>query len=219
MARGLTMRFAIVLTLALSCAAPKPQETKSQEIRSTAPGALVVTVYLDGVARGGIDVEVLNGTAVAAGGKTNACGTVLVDALPDGSYGVTARQGDLVKTAGQVAIKTGADTNVRIDLPRPAASGKAAAGSKTCTPPGFIAGPNPSSSAEAIQQQRQGCLVVKCAIGFDGHVNACAAEEPLPGYTEDVIAVLQKRLYSPMICDGKPVETNYTYRLYFRLPR
>lgn len=61
--------------------------------------------------------------------------------------------------------------------------------------------------------------MVKCGIGFDGHVSACAAEEPLPGYTEDVIATLQKRRYSPMRCDGKPVETDYTYRLYFRLPR
>lgn len=209
------MRFAIVVSLALCCAAPAP---KWEDIPSTAPGALIVTVYWTdySTARSGIDVEVSNGTAMVTTGKTNSCGVVLIDALPDGVYSVTARQDAATKTAEQVAIKTGADTKVRIDLP---AAPKPSAGGTSCTPPMIVSGPNPAPSVEAFQQRRQGCLVIKCRIGADGLVGACQPVEPLTGYTEDVIATVQQRRYQPMLCDGKPVETDYTIRTFIRLPR
>jgi len=30
---------------------------------------------------------------------------------------------------------------------------------------------------------------------------------------------LEQRRYTPMTCDGKPIDTDYTYRINFRLPR
>jgi hypothetical protein len=195
------------------CASSKPREEPEP------PGALVVRVELGSPAPGvGSEVQVSNGAAVIATAKTNSCGTLILDPLPDGLYTVTARDKGKVKSVEQVKVQAGRDTDIRIDLgqpaPQPAAGGAQA---RSCTPPEILSGPNPQLTAEALEHRVQGCLLLNCRIGADGKVKGCTAVEPLEHLTESVLATMKKRIYKPSLCDGVPTETDYPVRISIRV--
>jgi hypothetical protein len=208
------MRFAIVSVLVLSCAAPKPRTAGPEPM---APGALIVRVYQGGflTAGAGIGVEVASGPAKVAAAKTNACGVVLLEPLPDGIYTVTARDGERVNSAEAVNVQTGKDTDIRIVLPPPeAASGAAPA----CTPPSIVSGPNPQMNAPALEHRIEGCMVFSCRIEADGKMKHCKTIQPLAHLTDDALASLNQRIYRPSLCAGVPTAVDdYLVRIFVRI--
>lgn len=58
-----------------------------------------------------------------------------------------------------------------------------------------------------------GCLVVQCVITAKGTVTDCKALEG--NATERVMAELEQRRYAPSLCDGKPADWSYTFRIDF----
>ena len=61
-----------------------------------------------------------------------------------------------------------------------------------------------------------GCVVVNCLITALGTVRECQVLEPVGPQAKALLKQLERRRYQPAVCDGKAVETTYTYRIYSR---
>jgi outer membrane biosynthesis protein TonB len=151
-------------------------------------------------------------------GRTNNCGVVVFEPLPDGVYSVRAEANGSDGVAKDVQVARGKDSLVEVRL----AGHKSEDGApkqRSCDPPRYHGGSDPIYTSTALMRNVQGCLVVRCVITLEGSVRDCRALEPLEDLTASSIDALKRRRYTPMICDGKPVDTEYTYRINFRLPR
>ena len=178
-----------------------------------APGAIVVI----GLAPNS-DVHIKDAAGVAAPvGRTNSCGVVVFEPLPDGIYSVGLDAEVADSGTEKVQVTRGKDSLVQ------KRQGPPSNGSETvptnCTPPRKVSGPDPHYTRTALMQNVQGCLVIECVITLAGSVRNCRALQPVSELTESAIAALEQRRYTPMTCDGKPIVSDYTFRINFRMPR
>jgi periplasmic protein TonB len=87
------------------------------------------------------------------------------------------------------------------------------------TPPGRISGPDPEYTPEAIQNEVQGVMIVKCVVSVEGAVHGCRVLQGLPHMDRAVVEALERRRYSPArLQNGQPVEVDYTFRIRLQLP-
>jgi hypothetical protein len=198
------------------CSVSRVHENKDE------PGAIVATIVLEpwGLVPGA-EVHLQDSArGVSLAGEANSCGVVVFDPLPDGIYSLHAAASGMEGVAEKVQVTRGKDSLVQITVKRRGSdAGAMSSRVASCSPPSYASGPHPMYTSEALVQNVQGCLVVKCVIAAAGVVRDCQALEPVRGLTEPSIAALEQRHYTPMICDGKPLDTDYTYRINFRLPR
>jgi len=203
----------------LACAAPWSCAAPSAHKVQETPGAIVVLVRRHDagfVPDTGVRVQDASGTVVGVQ-RTNSCGAAVFEPLPDGVYLVRAESGEADPVAEQISVSRGKDSLVNLTLAT--SSLPAGVSSKSCTPPTFVSGPSPIYTSASLTRNVQGCLVIKCVITAQGRVRRCEPLEPLDGLTGPALSALEQRRYTPMTCDGKPIDTDYTYRINFRLPR
>lgn len=147
--------------------------------------------------------------------RTNGCGYAEFDGLADDIYSIRSIHEGVAAEVPRVLVSSGKVSIVLVDLPQRATEhGNGTPTSPQCTPPRFLSGPSPTNYVDG--RFINGCLVVKCVITTSGSVGRCHAIEPLEGLTKHVITTLEKRLYTPWLCDGKPQELDYTFTLDFR---
>jgi len=87
------------------------------------------------------------------------------------------------------------------------------------TPPKLVGGPSLEYTPEALEQQVQGTMLVRCVLTVEGSVRTCHVLSGLPFMDDAVIATLQAQRYTPATENGAPLEVNYTFQLTLRLPR
>ncbi|HEY2031779.1 MAG TPA: energy transducer TonB [Myxococcales bacterium] len=87
------------------------------------------------------------------------------------------------------------------------------------TPPAKVSGPDPYYTDEAWARKLEGTVKLKCILAVDGIVRGCLPVQSLSSLTESAIEAVEQRTYSPALCDGKPIEVDYTFRLQFRMPK
>jgi len=88
------------------------------------------------------------------------------------------------------------------------------------TPPRQISGPDPEYTLQALQNDVQGLMVVKCIVTVEGTVHGCRVLQGLPFMDRAVIEALERRRYLPArLSDGRPVEVDYTFRVRLQLPQ
>jgi len=88
------------------------------------------------------------------------------------------------------------------------------------TPPRRISGPDPEYTLQALQNDVQGSMVVKCIVTLEGTVHGCRILQGLPFMGRAVIEALERRRYLPArLSDGRPVEVDYTFRIRLQLPQ
>jgi len=90
---------------------------------------------------------------------------------------------------------------------------------ESMTSPRFQEGPSIEYSPEALREQVEGLMVVRCIVTAEGRVYGCRVQNGLPFMDEAVLSVLQARRYTPAMRNGSPLEVNYTFRIRLRLPR
>jgi len=88
------------------------------------------------------------------------------------------------------------------------------------TPPRQISGPDPEYTPQALQNDVQGLMVVKCIVTVEGAVHSCRVLQGLPFMNRPVVEALERRRYLPArLSDGRPVEVDYTFRIRLQLPQ
>jgi hypothetical protein len=129
-----------------------------------------------------------------------------------GTYRVEAKLDGNSVAVNSVPVYPPSRTLVDVELPgaqivseRPSS---APAGAK-CTAPILISGPGPIPPDPSIR----GCFVIRCVIDRSGAVRDCREIEA-EGNSGWIIPKLEQRKYEPFRCDGKPYESDYTYRIY-----
>jgi len=167
------------------------------------------------------DVDVLlEGPWGTLSGRTDSCGAVAFEGLPDGLYSLRAAQGGLDGYVENVAVVRGKDSMIDIQMKAQDPAAQTALKQETgCSLGKRRLGPYPGYTPEALQNHVQGCMVIKCLITSEGRVRDCQALEPLAGLTAPAIDRLQRQIYESPICDGKPADMDYTFRISFRMPR
>ena len=84
--------------------------------------------------------------------------------------------------------------------------------------PHKLSGPDPYYTEEALARNREGTALVTCIVGVEGVARGCV---PLLGagpMTDVFIDAIERRTYSPAVCDGKKIEIDYLFKLMFRTP-
>jgi protein TonB len=90
----------------------------------------------------------------------------------------------------------------------------------TMTPPRQISGPDPEYTMQALQNDVQGLMVVKCIVTAEGSVHGCRVLQGLPFMDRAVVEALERRRYAPArLADGRAVEVDYTFRIRLQLPQ
>jgi protein TonB len=88
------------------------------------------------------------------------------------------------------------------------------------TPPRQISGPDPEYTLQALQNDVQGLMVVKCIVTVEGAVHGCRVVQGLPFMDRAVMEALERRRYVPArLPDGRPVDVDYTFRIRLQLPQ
>lgn len=202
-----------VAVAVLGCAsAPAP---------SAPPRAGKIIVRVDGL--GGdpsrADVRVESGAdATPLVRHLNGCSFAVFADLPYGEYSVSASGRDVESDAVAAPVRAGADTNVRLHArqrqPTAAETSRDTLGS--CIPPRPRRGTG--ELPKAWYATLPDCVVLRCTVTIAGDVRDCRALEPPTGVTAEDLAVFERRKYDPMMCDGKPVEAGYTFRISFNPP-
>jgi hypothetical protein len=158
------------------------------------------------------------GTRIA---RTDSCGAVAFEGLPDGVYSLRAARDGLDAAVENIPVIRGNEAMVELKLEgkEPSAAVAPRNTGPGCTLNRRLSGPVVQYTADALQHDVQGCLVIKCVVTAAGAVRDCQALEPLPRLTKASIDALQHNKYEPPTCDGKPADMDYTFRIYFRMPR
>jgi len=204
--------------------------------QSTAPQGSLMGVVLDAATQ-----KPLEGATVTARGAqllgeqsvvTDATGFFEITMLPSGIYSLTVSR-DRYKTfePGGLDIRT---RRVRVKLSLEPQEGPAARPSSkaaqagvpaapefdgaTMTPPVMLSGPAPEYTAQAIEQEVEGTMVVRCVVLADGSVRGCVVKQGLPFMNRAVVDALEARRYKPATRQGKPLDVSYTFTIRLKLP-
>lgn len=85
------------------------------------------------------------------------------------------------------------------------------------TPPRFT---NSDGSPLAVGNDGSlidGMVIARCVITEEGNVEQCKiAQNPFATKDAEIVAVLQKQHFEPVIFEGKPQRVNYTFRIRFK---
>jgi periplasmic protein TonB len=81
-----------------------------------------------------------------------------------------------------------------------------------------ISGPPIQYTAEAIDHEVEGTMVVRCIVTTQGDVHDCRVIRSLPFMDREVIDALDRWRYQPYLVDGQPVEVDYTFKIRLSLP-
>lgn len=87
------------------------------------------------------------------------------------------------------------------------------------TRPEKLSGPTVQYTAEALEQRAQGLLVVRCVLSREGTVRDCRVLKGVPSLTEPTLEVLRAARYKPVTFKGEPIDVDYTFHVFFHLPR
>lgn len=206
--------------------------------QSTAPQGSLMGVVLDAATQ-----KPLEGATVTARGAqlvgeqsvvTDATGFFEMTMLPSGIYSLTvSRDGYKTFEPGGLDIRT---RRVRVKLslepqegspPRASSSSKASQrevpaapefDAATMTAPVMVSGPAPEYTAQAIEQEVEGTMVVRCVVLVDGSVRGCVVKQGLPFMNRAVVDALEARHYKPATRQGKPLDVSYTFTIRLKLP-
>ncbi len=85
--------------------------------------------------------------------------------------------------------------------------------------PKKISGPDPQYTQQALEHDVQGLMSIKCIIKTDGTVHGCKILKGLPYMGDSVTGALEKRVYTPVMLGGRPIEVYYTFNLRLQMPQ
>jgi len=85
--------------------------------------------------------------------------------------------------------------------------------------PKKISGPDPAYTQQALEHDVQGLMSIKCMIHVDGTVHNCKILKGLPYMGDSVTSALEKRVYTPVMLGGRPIEVYYTFNLRLQMPQ
>jgi hypothetical protein len=86
------------------------------------------------------------------------------------------------------------------------------------TLPKKISGREPKFTAQALAAGESGLGIARCTLTKEGVVKSCILIKALPHMEQEVLDVLHGSRYSPVMCEGKPVEASYVFTLRLRHP-
>jgi protein TonB len=86
------------------------------------------------------------------------------------------------------------------------------------TPPQRLSGPDPAYTAQALEQEVEGTMAVRCIVTEQGIVHGCRVLKSLPYMDAAAIHALEQRRYTPALINGQPVAVDYLFRIELRLP-
>ena len=81
-----------------------------------------------------------------------------------------------------------------------------------------ISGPRIEYTAEALEHEIQGTMVVQCLVTTTGAVRDCRILKSLPFMDRAVRETLEKWRYQPYSIDGEPVEVEYEFKIRLEMP-
>jgi protein TonB len=87
------------------------------------------------------------------------------------------------------------------------------------TPPRLLAGPAIEYTDEALEHEVEGVMIVRCILSTAGEVKECEVKQSVPFMDEAVVVNLQRRRYTPVTLEGKPVAVYFNFRIRLVLPR
>lgn len=87
------------------------------------------------------------------------------------------------------------------------------------TRPHLVSGPPIRYTAAALAAKVEGTMIVRCTVSPSGTVSDCQAIKALPFMKDAVISTLQKRKYTPVTFQGKPVSVKYVFTIRLVLPQ
>jgi hypothetical protein len=76
---------------------------------------------------------------------------------------------------------------------------------------------NPVYTADALERNAQGVLLVRCAVLLDTRIEGCTVLQGVPGMDDRVKYAYEHRRYAPAIIDGVPTEADFLFRMTLRL--
>jgi TonB family protein len=204
--------------------------------QSSAPQGSLMGVVLDAATQ-----RPLEGATVTARGAqlvgeqsatTDANGFFEITMLPTGIYSLTVSH-DGYKTfePGGLDIR-GKRVRVKLSIEEeeaPARRGSSRASqpevpaapefdAATMTPPVMLSGPAPEYTSQAVEQEVEGTMVVRCVVLTDGSVRGCLVKQGLPFMNRAVVDALEARHYKPATQHGKPIDVSYTFTIRLKLP-
>jgi hypothetical protein len=194
----------IALTLAVACASANPPQQQQPQTPETASRIEGVVLDPDGLPAAGA-VVVVRGEPRFHAVASSATGGRFSLPVPPGAYDVTAwtqygfalRRG-VVVSAGHLRIRL--RQHARSSCPQ---------GHKLVAPR-LLTSPRMNLSAGDGAQESAGA---KCVITAEGIVRGCM---PLTSGSEvdgELADLFERRTYRPALCDGAPIEVDYTISL------
>lgn len=87
------------------------------------------------------------------------------------------------------------------------------------TPPRLLAGPTIQYTDKALEHDVEGLMIVRCLMTRTGEVKGCEVKQSVRFMDNAVVETLEKRRYTPVTLEGKPIEVYYTFRVRLTLPR
>jgi len=79
-------------------------------------------------------------------------------------------------------------------------------------------GREPKFTPEALEAGVSGLGIARCTLTSQGVVKDCRVIKALPSMEQEVLDVLHGSRYTPLLCDGKPLDVSYVFSLRLRLP-
>jgi TonB family protein len=207
--------------------------------QSAAPQGSVAGVVLDAATQRPIEGATVTAKGAQLVGEqsvtTDPNGFFEITMLPTGIYVLTvSHDGYETFDAGGLDIKS---RRVRVKLSieaQDAAAAPRASSSKapetkipaapdfdgaTMTAPVMLSGPAPEYTPQAIEQEVEGTMVLRCVVLTDGSVRGCVVKQGLPFMNRACVDALEARRYKPATRNGKPIDVNYTFTIRLKLPR
>ena len=87
------------------------------------------------------------------------------------------------------------------------------------TPPRLISGPAIQYTDKALENDVEGLMIVRCVLNVAGEVGRCEVKQSVRFMDSAVVETLQRRRYTPVTLEGRPIEVYYTFRIRLNLPR
>ena len=87
------------------------------------------------------------------------------------------------------------------------------------TPPRLLSGPAIEYTEKALENDVEGLMIVRCVIDVGGEVRDCQIKQNLRFMDNAVLDALEKRRYTRVTLDGRPIPVYYNFHVRMRLPR
>jgi periplasmic protein TonB len=91
--------------------------------------------------------------------------------------------------------------------------------SSRMTPPRLLAGPEIRYTEKALENDVEGLMIVRCILTIGGEVRRCEVGQSVRFMDSTVVEALEKRRYTPVTLEGRPIEVYYTFKVRLKLPR